>query len=46
MNTRPRLTAAGARKIAVAAEPEALANGRAVSIAVVDDGGPLWHASL
>jgi len=42
MNTRPGLTAADARKIAVAAEQEALANGWAVSIAVVDDGGHVW----
>jgi glc operon protein GlcG len=42
MNTRPSLTAADARKIAAAAEQEALANGWAVSIAVVDDGGHLW----
>ena len=42
MNTRPSLTAADARKIAAAAEQEALANGWAVSIAVVDDGGHVW----
>ena len=42
MNTRPSLTAADARKIAVAAEQEALANDWAVSIAVVDDGGHVW----
>lgn len=42
MNTRPTLTAADARTIAAAAEHEALANGWAVSIAVVDDGGHVW----
>jgi uncharacterized protein GlcG (DUF336 family) len=40
------LTAADARKIAVAAEQVALANDWAVSIAVVDDGRPVWRASL
>jgi len=42
MKTRPTLTAADAGVIAAAAEREALANGWAVSIAVVDDGGHLW----
>jgi glc operon protein GlcG len=42
MKLRPTLTAADARVIAAAAEREALANGWAVSIAVVDDGGHLW----
>ena len=47
MNTRPSLTLADARAIAAAAEREALANGWAVSIAVVDDGGHLlWLQRL
>jgi glc operon protein GlcG len=47
MKTRPALTAADARAIAVAAEAEAVRNGWAVTIAVVDDGGHLlWLQRL
>ena len=42
MKSRPTLTLADARAVAAAAEREAIANGWAVSIAVVDDGGHLW----
>jgi uncharacterized protein GlcG (DUF336 family) len=42
MKNKPCLTAADARRIAAAAEAEALAHGWAVVIAVVDDGGHLW----
>jgi glc operon protein GlcG len=42
MKNRPTLTVEDARRIATAAEAEALANGWAVSIAVVDDGGHVW----
>ena len=41
MQTKPVLGAADVKKIAAAAEAEALANGWAVSIAIVDDGGHL-----
>ncbi len=41
MNHKPFLSLADARRIASAAEAEALAHGWAVSIAVVDDGGHL-----
>ena len=43
MKNKPCLTAADARRIAAAAEAEALAHGWAVVIAVVDDGGHLWR---
>lgn len=47
MKTRPALTASDARAIAAAAEAEALRNGWAVTIAVVDDGGHLlWLQRL
>ena len=39
MNTKPTLTLDDARRIAAAAEAEALAHSWAVAIAVVDDGG-------
>jgi uncharacterized protein GlcG (DUF336 family) len=42
MKSRPTLTAEDARRIAAAAEHEALTHGWAVSIAVVDDGGHVW----
>ncbi len=41
MHTKPVLNAADVKKIAAAAEAEALANGWAVSIAIADDGGHL-----
>jgi uncharacterized protein GlcG (DUF336 family) len=41
MLTKPVLGAADVKKIAAAAEAEALANGWAVSIAICDDGGHL-----
>jgi glc operon protein GlcG len=41
MNTKPYLTLLDAKQIGAAAEAEALANGWAVSIAIVDDGGRL-----
>lgn len=41
MRTRPALTAADVKSIAVAAEAEALRNGWAVTISVCDDGGHL-----
>lgn len=41
MKTKPALTLEDARTIAAAAEAEALKNGWAVCIAVVDDGGHL-----
>ena len=41
MHSKPVLGAADVKKIAAAAEAEALANGWAVSIAIVDDGGHL-----
>lgn len=47
MNTKPYLTLADAKQIGAAAEAEALANGWAVSIAIVDDGGHLlWQQRL
>ncbi len=47
MNQKPVLTLDDVRRIAVAAEAEALANRWAVSIAVVDDGGHLlWLQRL
>ncbi|HET9820825.1 MAG TPA: heme-binding protein [Burkholderiaceae bacterium] len=47
MPTKPYLTLEDARRIAAAAEAEALAHQWAVSIAVVDDGGhPLWLQRL
>jgi uncharacterized protein GlcG (DUF336 family) len=42
MKQRPCLTVDDARAIGAAAAAEAVANGWAVSIAVVDDGGHLW----
>jgi uncharacterized protein GlcG (DUF336 family) len=47
MQTKPYLTLADVKKIAVAAEAEAVANNWAVSIAIVDDGGHLlWQQRL
>jgi len=47
MNTKPYLTLLDAKKIGAAAEAEALQNGWAVSIAIVDDGGHLlWQQRL
>ena len=47
MQTKPMLTLDDVKKIAAAAEAEALANQWAVVIAVVDDGGPLmWLQRL
>ena len=47
MKTRPLLTLDDARAMAAAAEAEALTNGWAVSIAIVDDGGHLlWLQRL
>ena len=47
MNQKPFLSLADARRIAGAAEAEALSHGWAVSIAVVDDGGHLlWLQRL
>jgi glc operon protein GlcG len=47
MKNKPVLTLEDARRIAVAAEAEALANGWAVSIAIADDGGHLlWLQRL
>jgi uncharacterized protein GlcG (DUF336 family) len=47
MNTKPCLTLADVKRIAAAAEAEALAHSWAVSIAVVDDGGHLlWLQRL
>ncbi|HEU4775932.1 MAG TPA: heme-binding protein [Telluria sp.] len=43
MQTKPVLTLEDVKKIAAAAEAEAVANNWAVVIAIVDDGGhPLW----
>jgi len=43
MQTKPVLTLEDVKKIAAAAEAEALANGWNVAIAIADDGGhPLW----
>ncbi|MBB3221778.1 GlcG/HbpS family heme-binding protein [Pseudoduganella umbonata] len=47
MQSKPYLTLADVKKIAAAAEAEALSNGWAVSIAIVDDGGHLlWQQRL
>lgn len=47
MNTRPFLTLADVKRMAVAAEAEALAHGWSVTIAIVDDGGHLlWLQRL
>lgn len=47
MITRPMLTADDVKRIAAAAEREALANGWAVTIAICDDGGhTLWLQRL
>ncbi len=47
MNTKPLLTLDDVRRIAAAAEAEALAHGWAVSLAIVDDGGHLlWLQRL
>lgn len=47
MQTKPMLTLADVRRIAAAAEGEALAHGWAVSIAIVDDGAHLlWLQRL
>jgi uncharacterized protein GlcG (DUF336 family) len=45
MKTKPVLEFADVKKIAAAAETEALANKWAVTIAIVDDGGHLLHLS-
>jgi glc operon protein GlcG len=47
MNTKPCLSLADTKRIAAAAEAEALRNGWKVSIAIVDDGGHLlWLQRL
>ena len=47
MKTKPELQLADVKRIAAAAEAEALKNGWAVSIAIVDDGGHLlWLQRL
>ena len=47
MNSKPLLTLGDVRRIAAAAEAEALAHGWAVTIAIVDDGGHLlWLQRL
>jgi len=47
MQSKPYLTLSDVKKIAAAAESEALANNWAVSIAIVDDGGHLlWQQRL
>ena len=47
MQTKPVLTSADIKKIAAAAEAEAVANNWAVAIAIVDDGGHLmWFQRL
>jgi glc operon protein GlcG len=47
MNSKPFLSLADVKRIAAAAEAEAQANGWAVSIAIVDDGGHLlWLQRL
>ena len=43
MKNKPTLELADAKRIAAAAEAEALKNNWAVSIAIVDDGGHLLH---
>ena len=45
MQTKPTLEFTDIKKIAAAAEAEALQNNWAVSIAIVDDGGHLLHLS-
>ena len=45
MQTKPVLEFADVKKIAAAAEAEALSNKWAVTIAIVDDGGHLLHLS-
>ena len=45
MQTKPVLEFADVKKIAAAAEAEALSNQWAVAIAIVDDGGHLLHLS-
>jgi uncharacterized protein GlcG (DUF336 family) len=45
MQTKPILEFTDVKKIAAAAEAEALQNNWAVSIAIVDDGGHLLHLS-
>ena len=45
MQTKPTLEFNDVKKIAAAAEAEALQNNWAVSIAIVDDGGHLLHLS-
>ena len=47
MNSKPYLVLSDIKRMAAAAEAEALANGWAVSIAIVDDGGHLlWQVRL
>jgi len=47
MKSKPQLELADVKRVAAAAEAEALANGWAVSIAIVDDGGHLlWLQRL
>lgn len=47
MHTKPYLTLEDVKKIALAAEAEALRNSWAVSFAIVDDGGHLlWYQRL
>jgi uncharacterized protein GlcG (DUF336 family) len=47
MQTKPVLTLEDVKKIAAAAEAEAVANKWAVAISIVDDGGhPLWFQRL
>ena len=47
MKSKPTLELADIKRIAAAAEAEAVANGWAVSIAIVDDGGHLlWLQRL
>lgn len=47
MNTRPFLSLTDVKRMAVAAEAEALAHGWSVTIAIVDDGGHLlWLQRL
>ncbi|RZJ84725.1 MAG: heme-binding protein [Massilia sp.] len=47
MHTKPYLTLEDVKKIALAAEAEALRNNWAVSFAIVDDGGHLlWYQRL
>jgi uncharacterized protein GlcG (DUF336 family) len=45
MKTKPYLSLADTKRVAAAAEAEALANGWAVTIAIVDDGGHLLALS-